>query len=926
MPLSPGERLGPTYEILAKLGEGGMGEVYRARDTKLGRDVAIKVVLDAFVADRERLMRFEREAKVLAALNHPHIATLYGMEEAAGRHFLVMELAGGRTLAEIIGAGAAPRALGINNALSIAIQIAEALEAAHEQGIVHRDLKPANVKVTDDDQVKVLDFGLAKPAGDRDSTASSASLANSPTMTATFAQAGGGQGTQVGVILGTASYMSPEQARGMGADHRSDIFSFGVVLYEMLTGRQPFQGDTVSDVLASVLARDPDLSALPPDVAPRLGELVKRCLEKHPKRRWQAIGDVRHELEIIAANPRATASLGAGAPAPPIMRPWWRRALPVAAGALVAAAATAGVFVAMRPAPPAAAVSRFAFPYGPGQRGALRITLAISPDGQTIAFVADRNIYVRALAEVQPRKLERREVNDATSSPLNLVFSPDGRSLAYWDLGDQTLERLDLAGGAPTVICAAQNPAGMSWAGAYIYFNERRGIFRVAAAGGAQPELIIPIESDSLPTAPQVLDDGRILFSLAPSGSDTTERWTRAKIVVQRPGDPSPTTLVENASDPRYLTSGHLLYQSGGVLFARTYDPGTGALGDAASVVQGVLRGGSPSSIGQAWYDVSNNGTLVYMPGPIGDAVDDRRIAWFDRKGTATFLPIPAGPYQNPRLSRDGKRLAFSRADARDTAIWLYDVDAGGSPRRVTFGGRDRFPVWSSDGQSIFFQSDRGGDVSMYRQRADGSGAPERLTTAAEGYSHRPQSAAPDGSVLLFTELGGVGAGRFTLMLRSLRDGTASPFGSATGTALDGDFSPDGKWVAYSSSVGPAMLVPFVQPYPATGAKYQLTSTREGGHTPIWSPDGRELFFTPGPVRELSTVKVTTSPSFAFAPGEPVVRNFMSGLPTAGRVFDVAGPGVRFLGMVPAHTEPGLAREEINVVLNWTEELQARSK
>jgi Tol biopolymer transport system component/tRNA A-37 threonylcarbamoyl transferase component Bud32 len=921
MPLSPGERLGATYEILAKLGEGGMGEVYRARDTKLGRDVAIKVVLDAFVADRERLMRFEREAKVLAALNHPRIATLYGMEEAAGRHFLVMELAAGRTLAEIIGPGLPPQ-----TALSIAIQIADALEAAHEQGIVHRDLKPANVKISADDQVKVLDFGLAKPAADRESTAASASLANSPTMTATFAQGYGGQGTQVGVILGTASYMSPEQARGMNSDHRSDIFSFGVVLYEMLTGRQPFQGETVSDVLASVLARDPDLAALPPDLAPRLSELIKRCLEKHPKRRWQAIGDVRHELEVIAANPRATTVLGAAAPAAPAARPWWRRALPVAAGAIVAAATTAGVFMAMRPAPTAAAVSRFAFPYGPGQRGALRITLAISPDGQTIAFVADREIYVRSLAEVQPRKLDRGAANNATSSPLNLIFSPDGRSLAYWDLGDQTLKRIDLTGGSATVICAAQNPSGMSWADAYIYFNDRRGVLRAPAAGGAEPELLIPIEPDSLPTAPQVLDDGRILFSVAPPGMDPTERWTRAKIVVQRPGDPSPTTLIERASDPRYLPSGYLLYQSGGVLFARTYDPRTGALGAASSVVQGVLRGGSPSSAGQAWYNVSDNGTLIYMTGPLGDAVDDRRIAWFDRDGTTTLLPIPAGPYQNPRLSRNGKRLAFSRVDDRDTAIWLYDIDAGGSARRLTFGGRDRFPVWSSDGQSVFFQSDRGGDVGIWRQRADGSGAPERLTTAGKGYSHRPQSASPDGSVLLFAEFGEVGAGRFTLMLRSLRDGTVSPFGSATGIAIDGDFSPDGKWVAYSSSIGPGSLVPFVQPYPATGAKYQLTSTRQGGHTPIWSPDGRELFFTPGPVRELSAVKVTTSPSFAFAPGEPVVRNFMSGLPTAGRVVDVAGPGLRFLGMVPAHVASGPAREEINVVLNWTEELKARVK
>jgi len=505
MPLSEDTRLG-VYELVSKLGEGGMGEVYRARDTKLGREVAIKVVLEAFVADPERLIRFDREARSLAALNHPHIATLYGMEESAGRHFLVMELVTGQTLSELITSG-----LALETALRVAIQIADALEAAHEKGIVHRDLKPANVKVTTDDQVKVLDFGLAKvvaPVSNSETT----DIANSPTIAATghLRQGSGDPGTQVGVILGTAAYMSPEQARGMSGDHRSDIFSFGVVLYEMLTGRQPFQGETVSDVLAAVLARDPDLSALPAGLTPRLTDLIKRCLEKHPRRRWQAIGDVRYELEVIAANPRAIAFDRQPPALISTSRSPWRRVVPIAGAAVIAAAATAVVFIAARKTPPAPPVSRFAVSYPePSSRGTIRVALAISHDGSRIAYTANRELYVRALDDVEPKKLDRVVATSSLSSALNLVFSPDDKSLAYSAVG--FLKRIDFAGGPPTVICAAQNPLAVSWTGAYIYFTGPEGISRVASSGG-EPELLIKTVPRWTATAAHLLDDGRFLF------------------------------------------------------------------------------------------------------------------------------------------------------------------------------------------------------------------------------------------------------------------------------------------------------------------------------------------------------------------------------------------------------------------------------
>jgi serine/threonine-protein kinase len=927
MTIGAGTRLG-QYEILNAIGAGGMGEVFRARDTRLGREVAIKVILETFIADRDRLLRFEREAKALATLNHPNVATLYGMEEAAGRHFLVMELVEGNTLAEHVAPGAIP----LERALTFARQIAEALETAHEKGIVHRDLKPANIKVTPDDKVKVLDFGLAKSAAAPDPATSTVGLANSPTFTA--------MGTQVGVILGTASYMSPEQARGLPADHRSDIFSFGVVLYEMLTGRQPFQGETVSDVLASVLAREPDLSSLPSDLAPRLSELLKRCLEKHPKRRWQAIGDVRHELEVIAQNPRRLAdtasgvALAAAALARP--KPFWRRVLPVAAGAFLAAGLTAAAFIATRSGPAAPLpVQRFEIPYGDGlqRRVSIRTAIAISPDGTRVAYVANQDIYIRTLSAFEPRKLDRGPTTNLLSAPMSLAFSPDGQSLAYYDLGDRRIKRLDLSGGLPAQVCAALNPNGITWHGDSLFFTGPGGIRRVSASGG-EPELLTSNPQDVFQTAPQILDDGRLLYSIAPRGDEGMEQWNLAKIVVQRPGDSAAATLVEGASDPRYLSSGHLVYQAGGVLFARRFDPRTAALGAAAPVVEGVLRGSAAVSAGAAWYAISTTGTLIYVPGPVGVGQPDFKLAWFDRAGKAEVLPVAAGPYMHPRISRDGKRIAFSRADNRDTGIWVYELGGGGAARRLTFGGRDRYPIWSADSQWVIFQSDRGGDNAIYRQRADGSGAAERLTSPGKDVTQFPETAALDGSVFLFNETEGLSGGRAgaqtgrtKLMAYSFKDRTSAPYGGITSFYKAGaEFSPDGKWLAYAVAEPGGTVTPYVEPYPATGAKYQMSTAGGGGHNPMWSGDGGELFYTLGPASTMVAIKVKSSPAFSFAPAETIARPFTNSPPLLGRAFDAEPRGARFLGLMPTDAaDPSTPkRDQIRVVLNWTEELRSR--
>jgi hypothetical protein len=426
-----------------------------------------------------------------------------------------------------------------------------------------------------------------------------------------------------------------------------------------------------------------------------------------------------------------------------------------------------------------------------------------------------------------------------------------------------------------------------------------------------------------------------LLYSVTPAGDEAQEQWTAAEIVLQRPGDAAPTTLVEGGSDPRYVPSGHLVYQSGGVLFARRFDLRSGALGPATSVLEGVLRSSGPISAATAWYGVSSTGTLIYVPGPVGAGQPDLKLAWLDRDGKPEVLPIPAGPYTHPRVSRDGRWLTFGRVDTRDYSVWVYELDGSASARRLTFGGRDRYPIWSGDGQWVIFQSDRGGDLGIYRQRADGSGTAERLTAPGKDLAHFPETASPDGSVLLFNQTGAGVAGspneaslRATLMAYSFTDKAATPYAGIVSQFKAGaEFSPDGKWLAYSS-VAPkqTQAIPYIEPYPATGAKYQISTEREGGSNPMWSRDGREVFYVPGPGTILMSVSVTTARSFSFGPGKPVARPFTNSPPIAGRMFDMAPQGQRFLGLLPAGAaDPSaMRREEIRVVLNWTEELKRR--
>jgi Tol biopolymer transport system component len=918
MSLGPGTRLGP-YEIVSAIGAGGMGEVYRAKDTKLNRDVALKILPEAFTSNADRLARFRREAQVLASLNHPNIAAIYGFEDSGATHALVMELVEGEDLSAHIARGPIPLA----EALPIAKQIADALEAAHEQGIIHRDLKPANIKVRADGAVKVLDFGLAKAVDPAE--ASGATAMNSPTMTA--------PATQMGIILGTAAYMAPEQAKGKAVDKRADVWAFGVVLYEMLTGDRAFKGEDISDTLAAVLRQEISFAALPASTPPRLKRLLQRCLERDVKTRLRDIGEARIELarleagdcDVIEAPAAQTTMLAA----PP--RPVWRRAMPIAATVIVASAVTGGVMWFARPKEPVRVVSRFVIPFGEGQERTLTYSqgLTISPDGTSIAYVANHEIYVRAIGDLDARRLMRTGAGPA-SSPISVVFSPDGRSIAYADTEkDKTaINRIEVTGGAPVTVAAdVTSYPSLEWRGDGIFYSNPAGssIMRVAASGG-QPEPIIQLEQGETATRPHVLDDGRVLFAVGPRRGSIAVDWSAGRILVQRPGEKTRTTIVEGGTDPRFLSSGYLIYQLNGVLYARTFDPSSMAVGGAVSVIEGVARGSGGHN---SWYAVSDSGTLVYLPGPVSTGGSaELTLALFDRAGKAEPLPVPAGPYSEPRMSPDGRRVAFGHSDARDTSIWVYDLAAGGSARRLTFGGHDRFPVWSSDSQRVIFQSDREGDLGLFWQRADGVGTAARLTQPGKGISQVPQSASPDGTVLLVDQTADA---KTSLMTFAFKDKSMTPFGAIVSIRPTGAiFSPDGRWVAYTMKeavAGPYVV--YEQPFPATGAKVQISTNAEDGHHPAWSSDGKELYYHPGPGGRLVAVTVMASQGFGFGAAPPVARPFITAGGTVERTFDVARDGKRFLGLMsataPAAATAGPSRPELRVVLNWFDELKVRA-
>ena len=572
---------------------------------------------------------------------------------------IVLELVEGETLADRIHRGPIP----VKAALAIALQIAEALEAAHERGVIHRDLKPANIKITPDDKVKVLDFGLAKAMGAGSEKQDPAYLSHSPTLSM--------MGTQAGMILGTAAYMSPEQAKGFPADQRSDVFAFGVVLYEMLTGRQPFSGDTAPDVLASVIVREADLNALPPNLNPRLRELIERCLEKSPKKRWQAIGDVRAEIEKIAATPHST---GVAAAIP--HQPLWRRAVPVVMTAILFAVVGAGAMWHYRPKPAPPRPIRFVVPLPQGQQlaNAVRRVLDISPDGSHLLFVANQTLFVRELSQFAARPISG--IDAVQGGIFHPIFSPDGQSIAFYSGTELAIKRVALSGGAPVTVCKIEAPIyGMSWSGNEIVYGQGGGgIMRVDAKSG-KPERVAHVQSGEFAFGPQILPGGRgVLFSL--SKGVALDRWDRGTIVVQPLGSGERRTVIEGGSDGRYVpvtdTTGYVLYAHAGVLFAAPFDlTRLEATAGGTPVLEGVRRS-STNVQATTHMAVSHTGTLVYFPGPLSSLA--RGLGMLDRTGSVESLKVPSGPYLAPRISPDGKQVVFGTDDGQDAAISIYDV------------------------------------------------------------------------------------------------------------------------------------------------------------------------------------------------------------------------------------------------------------
>ena len=863
-----------------------MGQVYRATDTNLKRTVAIKVLPTAVAGDVARVARFQREAEALARLNHPNIAQVHGLEKSDGVTALVMELIEGSTLADRIAQGPMP----VDEALAAARQIAEALEAAHEQGIIHRDLKPANIALAANDQVKVLDFGLAKLAQPEGLTSSDPSA--SPTITSPAMMTG------VGMILGTAAYMSPEQAKGRAVDKRSDVWAFGCVLYEMVTGRRAFAADDVSDTLALVLKADPDWNTIPSDVPRAVRELIQGCLRKNQKDRISSLSTAL----FVLSRPHVVA--GAISVSPSSV---WRRATIVMASVLIPATLAATLAWQLRPVP-VVPVTRLAFTLAEGQQlNANRQAVALSPDGTRIVYAANARLYLRLLSDFEATAIP------GTTPAVSPVFSPDGQSLVFF--AESWLKRIAISGGTATPICqVGAGPLGISWDSSGILFSSSgTAIMRVSPDGG-KPELLVDLNNtEDFAYGPQLLPDGdTLLFTLVKRTDAAIDRWSNAQVVVQSLETGERKVLMEGGSDARYVSTGHIVYASGGALFVRPFDLSRLAVtGRAVAVVDGVRREfGSPRML----FVFSQSGSLVYVLGPVGSGQQD--LVLFDRTGGVEALNLPPGRYDFPRVSPDGKRVVFETTDGKEAVISTYELSRASQVKRLTFDGNNRFPIWSHDGSRVTFQSDLEGDPAVFWQPAYG-GVADRLTTPGPGMSHTPESWSPDGEILLFSETKDFIS---SLWMFSLKDRTATPFGDVKGSALatDAMFSPDGRWVAYQTGeVGMGEGHTYVQPYPPIpGVKHQIAP----GGRPLWSRNGKELFFVPAP-GEFRATTITTSPTFTFTNPVSVHRGFGVAIPSSPRTFDMMPDG-RFVGVAPQQSPFGSGQAQIRVVQNWHEELK----
>jgi Tol biopolymer transport system component/tRNA A-37 threonylcarbamoyl transferase component Bud32 len=886
MPLSAGDRLGP-YEVISAIGKGGMGEVWKARDPRLGRDVAIKV------SARQFSDRFEREARAIAALNHSNICTLYDV----GPNYLVLELIEGPTLADRIQQGPLP----LEEALPIARQIADALEAAHDKGIVHRDLKPANVKIRPDGSVKVLDFGLAKTGEAAEVTADSPTLLSIP-----------------GMIMGTAGYMSPEQARGQNVDKRADIWAFGVVVYEMLTGSALFQGETVSDILVELLGREPDLGALPPQIR----AVVERCLRKDSRKRWQAIGDARIALEEAEAVPES-AQPGAPVEVRRSILPW------AVAGALLLVA-VGTLLIAVRAARTTAGsgdAPLMRFDADLGQDAVVSTTYSaslttISPDGARLVYAArgpDGKQMLAARLLSQPGGI----LLSGTENGFDPFFSPDGQWIGFF--ADGKLKKTSVNGSAPVTLCDAEDPRGASWGddGTIVAaLTNTAGLFRVPASGGAPQQLTQIRAGEATHRWPQVLPGGQsVLFT----SSASLSKYENANIEILDYKSGKRTLIQQGGYFGRYLASGHVVYMHEGVLFALPVaGPQLKPQAAPLPVLQDVA---SITTTGAGQFDASRNGVFVYRSGKAGPQIWSL-VGLEESAGVVKMSPMlgKPGAYYTPRFSPDGKRLAMGIESGSGLDISVYDLQ-NDVLSRLTFNGLESFnPVWTLDGRHIAFYSRTGNSNGIAWVRSDGSGGAQPLIT---GNTPAPYSLSPDGRRLAYYDENP--KSQFETWILPLdptdpdhpKPGKPERFAPSQANQMHPAFSPDGRWMAYTSDESGSFEV-YVRPFPETtaGGKWQISSG--GGQMPVWSRDGKNLFFET--LDNRIAVAGYTVKGDTFQASKPLVWfDKQIYAPTSDGNFDVAPDGRRIVAMMPQQlTGESGGAVHVTFLLNFFDELRRR--
>jgi serine/threonine protein kinase len=884
MSVNTGTRLGP-YEIIAAAGAGGMGEVYKARDTRLDRIVAIKV-LPAHLAGRAVLReRFEREAKTIASLNHPHICTLYDTGHQDDIDFLVMEYIEGETLAQRLQKGLLP----LDQVLRYAIEIADALDKAHRKGITHRDLKPDNIMLTKSG-TKLLDFGLAKL---RQDVAPATPFSELPTANNAI--------TAEGTILGTLQYMAPEQVEGKEADARTDIFAFGVVVYEMATGKKAFEGKSQASLMAKILETDPPpMTSLSPMTPPALDHVVKRCLEKDPDERWQSAKDICEQLRWISDS-----GSQAGVTAAPVPEQKSKKHLVWAAGAvaIVVAVIAAAPFY-LRRTPPPAEKQAVRFTVGPPEKGSFASSglggslLSISPDGAYLVFAADvgpsrSQLWIRSLNSPTARALP------GTENAGNPFWSADSRFVAF--SADRKLKKVAVSGG-PVETLAVVSPTIGTWSleGVVLFIADDNSLSRVSESGGnATPVTTLDTSrSETGHFSPEFLPDGKHFLFFAQSA-----KVENNAIYVASLDSKEKKLLLNVSSNVVYVPPGYLLFHRQGTLMAQPFDADRLQLtGEAVPIVEGV--GFNPFG-SRAAFSASDNGVLAYRGG--GGAVP-LNLVWVNRNGTEQPLAAPPHNYTFPRISPDGKRVVAGIEEG-EGQIWLYDISRDALNRLTFDGSLNVDPIWTPDGKRIVF---KGKGNRLFWQSADGAGSAEELTTGKLSQNNIPSSWSPDGQELAFLEGGAVR----NIWILPLKDRTPHVFIASQTFESAPSFSPDGRWIVYTSTESGRSEV-YVRPYPGPGGKWQIST--EGGTEPVWNPKGRELFFRDGQ----KMMAVDYSAQAAFSAGKPkmLFQGPYTPTPRSASDYDVSSDGQRFLMLKAAEQVPG----EISVVLNWTAELKQKA-